>query len=402
MPRIIRQPDIAPNGAAGNGHTPLTSRPDARCNAGCEPEPLKLEMAAEANVISDPGPKPTYKFGGLLPAALVNLRHVKCWTAWDYVLIKGRKKWDKIPFDPHTGKIGDSSDPTKWGTFDEAFACARQHGLAGVGIALTRTLGIVGGDLDGCITDSGSLTPLAAEVTGYRETYAEVSPSGEGIRFLALGEIEKAYVDKGAGVELYNSGRFLTITGNQFLDTPAYIAEAPRTVARLIEVVEAARETKRKAKVQGKQLAIIDKNFKAISGQVSLLAGGDGFFDNVKARALAGLDTWVPALFPTAVKSANGAWRVTSADLGRDYEEDLSLHPSGIKDYGPETGLTAIDVMINYGGAHDAVDAALQLCKLMGIHPATLGWKQPIGSSGRRRAETEAEVKPTERRLGEE
>ena len=121
--------------------------------------------AAEANVISDPGPKPTYKFGGLLPAALVNLRHVKCWTAWDYVLIKGRKKWDKVPFDPHTGKIGDSSDPTKWGTFDEAFACARQHGLAGVGIALTRTLGIVGGDLDGCITDLGSLTPLAAEVT---------------------------------------------------------------------------------------------------------------------------------------------------------------------------------------------------------------------------------------------
>ena len=104
--------------------------------------------------------------------------------------------------------------------------------------------------------------------------------------------------------------------------------------------------------MQGKQLAIIDKNFKAVSGQVSSLAGGDGFFDNVKARALAGLDTWVPALFPTAVKSANGAWRVTSADLAQydpsrgGYEEDLSAAPSGNQDYGPEDGLTPIDVMM--------------------------------------------------------
>ena len=43
---------------------------------------------------------------------------------------------------------------------------------------------------------------------------------------------------------------------------------------------------------------------------------------------------WVPDIFPTASGSGNGGYRVTSADLGRDLEEDLSFHKDGIKDFG--------------------------------------------------------------------
>src|SRR6516164_1077390 len=43
---------------------------------------------------------------------------------------------------------------------------------------------------------------------------------------------------------------------------------------------------------------------------------------------------WVPDIFPTASGSGNGGYRVTSADLGRDLEEDLSYHKDGIKDFG--------------------------------------------------------------------
>ena len=39
--------------------------------------------------------------------------------------------------------------------------------------------GLVGADFDHCVTDSGSLTPLAVEVLGYAETYGETSPSGD-------------------------------------------------------------------------------------------------------------------------------------------------------------------------------------------------------------------------------
>src|SRR5262245_12504874 len=63
--------------------------------------------------------------------------------------------------------------------------------------------------------------------------------------------------------------------------------------------------------------------------------GFSDFFDAVKAAALANLDAWVPAFLPKAEFQPNtGGWRVSSTDLGRDLQEDLSIHPTGIKDFG--------------------------------------------------------------------
>src|SRR5262249_14988400 len=57
-------------------------------------------------------------------------------------------------------------------------------------------------------------------------------------------------------------------------------------------------------------------------------------FRLLNERALAHLDAWVPALFPTAKRTRAGGYRVKSADLGRGREEDLSLTPKGIKYFG--------------------------------------------------------------------
>jgi hypothetical protein len=55
---------------------------------------------------------------------------------------------------------------------------------------------------------------------------------------------------------------------------------------------------------------------------------------------------------PFAKVSANGAWRISSADLGRDLEEDLSITNTGIQDFGTEEKLTAIDVVMRHGWRH--------------------------------------------------
>ena len=62
----------------------------------------------------------------------------------------------------------------------------------------------------------------------------------------------------------------------------------------------------------------------------------DPFWKNVNDEAIRNLDAWVPALFPAAVarKGAVGGYRVLSADLGRDLEEDISITSRGIKDFG--------------------------------------------------------------------
>lgn len=50
-------------------------------------------------------------------------------------------------------------------------------------------------------------------------------------------------------------------------------------------------------------------------------------------RALELRDIWVKKVFPSAIKS-DDTWRVSSKSLGRDLEEDISIHPTGIKDFG--------------------------------------------------------------------
>ena len=53
----------------------------------------------------------------------------------------------------------------------------------------------------------------------------------------------------------------------------------------------------------------------------------------LNALALANLSAWVPDIFPKA-RPYHGGYRISSADLRRDLQEDLSITPGGIKDFG--------------------------------------------------------------------
>ena len=72
--------------------------------------------------------------------------------------------------------------------------------------------------------------------------------------------------------------------------------------------------------------------------------------------AMRNLSVWVPVLFPEAVER-NGGYRVSSASLGRALQEDLSIAPTGIKDFGthdigdPRQGKrTPIDLVMEWKG----------------------------------------------------
>jgi hypothetical protein len=113
---------------------------------------------------------------------------------------------------------------------------------------------------------------------------------------------------------------------------------------------------------------------KATSGPRSG-AGGDSFFRAINRAALDNLDTWVPQVFPKAQRQATGGYRVTSADLDRAYEEDLSIHPGGVQDFGPRKGMSPCDVLIEFGGAPTVQAAAHLLCAWMGRPSEDFGWK---------------------------
>lgn len=99
------------------------------------------------------------------------------------------------------------------------------------------------------------------------------------------------------------------------------------------------------------------------------------FFRKVNDAALARLADWVPDLFPRArPQPGTGAFRIRSRDLGRALQEDLSIAPTGIMDFGVHDmgdarggKRTPIDLVMEHGGAPDAVAGARWLCDRLGI-----------------------------------
>ncbi|ABR60196.1 bifunctional DNA primase/polymerase [Sinorhizobium medicae] len=104
--------------------------------------------------------------------------------------------------------------------------------------------------------------------------------------------------------------------------------------------------------------------------------GADTFWQRVNSAALDNTDRWVPSLFSSARKEAGtGAWRITSKELGRDLEEDLSIHRDGIQDFGLEQSETALSLVEKWGGAPSPKDAAFWLCERLGRDPVEFGWE---------------------------
>lgn len=109
------------------------------------------------------------------------------------------------------------------------------------------------------------------------------------------------------------------------------------------------------------------------------------FFRQVNDLAMRNTSSWVPTVFGSAAKfqSGTGAWRVSSKELGRHLEEDLSIAPTGIVDFGVhdmgdarQGKRTPVDIVIEHGGAPDAKAAAFWLCEHVGVRPESIGWQE--------------------------
>jgi hypothetical protein len=164
-----------------------------------------------------------------IPAALKSERR---WVVWKYVSEvdpdTGEVEWTKPPFNARTRGLASTTAPKSWSTFDEAWAAYRRGGWDGVGFVLHRkpgddSAGLVGVDLDHCRDpQTGEVQPWALEVAEALDTYAEVSPSGSGLRLFALGRLPPHGRKKG-DFECYETARYVTVTGNR-------VEGLPRTV----------------------------------------------------------------------------------------------------------------------------------------------------------------------------
>ncbi|MCS6931344.1 MAG: hypothetical protein NZM27_03935 [Acetobacteraceae bacterium] len=177
------------------------------------------------------------------------------WLAWQTELRNGRPT--KVPKAPRTLREAASTRPEDWATRLEAEAAYRRlppptHGPGGVGLVLGDWHGLrIGGvDLDACRDPAtGALEPWAHEVLELLDTYAEVSPSGTGVKALfrmgagavASLRTEGLLPPEGYGrsfkrrsgaehppaIEVHLGGRYYAVTDARLAGAPAELREVP-------------------------------------------------------------------------------------------------------------------------------------------------------------------------------
>lgn len=139
---------------------------------------------------------------------------------------------------PRRGKLDSAADRAKLVTYEEIVTALLIHGADGIGVALGPVPGtdivLSGIDLDHCYV-AGQLEERAAAILTAAKSYAEKSPSGEGLHILGLGHIGTTKMHPGpVGLEIYSAGRYFTVTGNVIKDAGlANLAEVATLGRRL-------------------------------------------------------------------------------------------------------------------------------------------------------------------------
>jgi hypothetical protein len=126
-------------------------------------------------------------------------------------------KTDKLPINPQTGSLASSTDPSTWGTFDQAREAVQRFRLQGVGFVFTDSDDdtFCGIDLDHCFDAAGNLASEAQHWVDALNSYTERSVSGTGLHVIVKAVLPPGGCRKD-GIEMYNAGRFFVMTGDVF------------------------------------------------------------------------------------------------------------------------------------------------------------------------------------------
>ena len=183
--------------------------------------------------------------------AFADLANALRWLTWREEMRNGR--WTKVPYVAGRGGYASATDPATWRTRSEAedYSPLFLNGHAGsIGVVLGdigSDVHLCGIDLDSCLHD-GLIEDWAAAILDSVASYAEVSPSGQGIKcwfYIISGHVRPfldrigvaadawgcrrsigpASQDHGPAFELYVNARYFTVTGQHWARTPEHIAQ---------------------------------------------------------------------------------------------------------------------------------------------------------------------------------
>jgi putative DNA primase/helicase len=181
-----------------------------------------------------------------------DLQALPRWVLWNLESRDGKPT--KVPYQaraPHA--LAEVNNPDTWASFSVAVAAFERmpEQYSGIGVVLGE--GLAGIDLDNCINSAtGELDSEAHKIVSKFNTYAEISPSGRGIKLLLKGALPEnrgrqfkgKWADGKGQIELYDSGRYFALTGNAWAGAPLATNDCNAKLNELCERLDAAKRAK--------------------------------------------------------------------------------------------------------------------------------------------------------------
>ena len=143
------------------------------------------------------------------------MRQQARWGLWRYEERDGKPT--KVPY-RLDGNRARSTVAEDWAGFPAVAAhFVRVADSDGIGFRLGE--GWAGVDLDHCIVGGEPLS-WARSITEILDSYSEYSPSGTGIKVFLLGRLPAGERRRTGNIEMYDAGRYFTVTGQHVPGTP--------------------------------------------------------------------------------------------------------------------------------------------------------------------------------------
>ncbi len=167
-----------------------------------------------------------------------DLVELDSWVLWRYEVRGGKKT--KVPY-AVTGRKASSINPQDWSAFETVMNVWSRYpnGYSGIGFVFSKSDPFAGIDLDDAIQEAGELKQWAAGIVErFADTYMEISPSGRGLKIWIRGSLpdnvpgaKVAQAD--GGIEIYDRGRYFTVTGRVFRGAPLQIEDHSKDLLAL-------------------------------------------------------------------------------------------------------------------------------------------------------------------------
>src|SRR3954470_11495599 len=127
------------------------------------------------------------------------LRDRPQWVVWRYEAREKGGKPTKVPYQAaYPARKASSNGPQTWASIEKALESAARYAFDGIGFVFSPDDPFVGFDFDDVLDAKGQASDWACAWLRDIPTYTEISPSGNGLKGIAIGKLPGSGVNAGS------------------------------------------------------------------------------------------------------------------------------------------------------------------------------------------------------------